>query len=79
MSQSPDQVAARARAAAAQQAQEDGYVSALLRERNGYVTRGLDDRVEQVDAELTRVGAGKSIPRTRAPKTDPAAQTDPAA
>lgn len=31
-------------------------VTALLREREGYVRRGLDDRVAQVDAELARLG-----------------------
>jgi hypothetical protein len=31
-------------------------VAALLREREGYVRRGLDDRVAQVDAELARLG-----------------------
>lgn len=31
-------------------------VTALLRERTGYVLRGLSDRVAQVDAELKRLG-----------------------
>lgn len=43
--------------AAEQRAKELGgrdqrFVSALEAERNGYVTRGLDDRVEQVDEQL---------------------------
>jgi hypothetical protein len=32
-------------------------VEALLREREGYVRRGLPDRVAAVDAELVRLGA----------------------
>lgn len=31
---------------------EDPMVAALLRERAGYVSRGLDDRVAQVDEQL---------------------------
>ena len=34
-----------------------GYVRALKEEREGYVRRGLKDRVAQVDAELARFGA----------------------
>jgi hypothetical protein len=34
----------------------DPMVAALLRERDGYVKRGLPDRVAQVDAELARRG-----------------------
>lgn len=33
-------------------ATEDPFVAALLREREGYVTRGLDERVAQVDEQL---------------------------
>lgn len=33
-----------------------GYIDGLLEERRGYVLRGLDDRVEQVDIELARAG-----------------------
>lgn len=33
-------------------ATQDPFVAALLRERDGYVARGLDDRVSQVDAQL---------------------------
>lgn len=32
------------------------HVAALLVEREGYVRRGLADRVAQVDAELARFG-----------------------
>lgn len=35
---------------------EDGMVAALLREREGYVTRGMDDRVAQVDKQLRARG-----------------------
>lgn len=31
-------------------------VASLLREREGYVVRGLKDRVAQVDAQLARLG-----------------------
>lgn len=31
---------------------EDPMVAALLRERAGYVQRGLDDRIAQVDEQL---------------------------
>lgn len=31
---------------------EDTMIAALLREREGYVQRGLDDRVAQVDEQL---------------------------
>lgn len=31
---------------------EDTMIAALLRERKGYVLRGLDDRVAQVDEQL---------------------------
>jgi hypothetical protein len=31
---------------------EDPMVAALLREREGYVGRGMDDRVAQVDEQL---------------------------
>ncbi len=34
----------------------DAYIAALLRERDGYIARGLGDRVSAVEAELVRVG-----------------------
>lgn len=45
----------------------DSMVAALLREREGLVQRGLDDRVAQVDEQLamrghTPPGAGKKTP-----------------
>ncbi|MET9965449.1 hypothetical protein ABZZ80_05860 [Streptomyces sp. NPDC006356] len=36
---------------------EDPMVAALLREREGYVGRGMDDRVAQVDEQLKLRGA----------------------
>jgi hypothetical protein len=35
---------------------EDGMVAALLREREGYVVRGMAERIAAVDAELRRRG-----------------------
>lgn len=39
-------------------ARRDGrwWVSALLREREGYVAKGLTDRVRQVDEQLAHYG-----------------------
>lgn len=34
----------------------DAHVAALLREREGYIARGLGDRVDAVEAELVRQG-----------------------
>lgn len=34
-----------------------GYIRALKEEREGYVTRGMTDRVAEVDAELARFDA----------------------
>jgi len=34
----------------------DAYIAALLRERDGYIARGLGDRVSAVEAELVRAG-----------------------
>ncbi|MBK8640629.1 MAG: hypothetical protein IPN92_21040 [Chromatiaceae bacterium] len=45
-----------------------GYVAALKEEREGYVKRGLADRVAQVDAELARFDAAPKK-RTAAKKT----------
>lgn len=38
-------------------ATEDPMVAALLREREGYAGRGMDDRVAQVDEQLRLRGA----------------------
>lgn len=40
---------------------DEALAAALLEERRGYVARGLDDRVAQVDAELARL-VGHPIP-----------------
>jgi hypothetical protein len=40
------------------EASRDSYVAALKRERAHYVATGQTDRLEAVDAELARVGAG---------------------
>ncbi|MCI3272143.1 hypothetical protein [Streptomyces cylindrosporus] len=55
---------------------EDSMVAALLREREGYVTRGMDDRVAQVDEQLKLRGVeppkddkpAKSADRSTPPK-----------
>ena len=46
---------------------DDRYVAALRREREGYVRRGLKDRVAEVDAELKRVGMKPPEPPQDAP------------
>jgi hypothetical protein len=51
---------------------EDTMIAALLREREGYVSRGLDDRVAQVDEQLAYRGY-------TAPKSDDDKPTAPAA
>lgn len=55
---------------------EDPMVAALLREREGYVGRGMDDRVAQVDEQLKLRGVeppavdkpGKPTSRSTPPK-----------
>lgn len=42
-------------------------IAALKNERRGYVVRGLNDRVEQVDAELRRLGVADEKPRAEPP------------
>jgi hypothetical protein len=55
---------------------DDPYAAALLRERKGYVARGLTERVAAVDAELRRVGV---VPPDESgpPKTEQAEQAAP--
>lgn len=48
--------AAEKRAAAANAAPVDDRIDALLWERKGYVVRGLDSRVADVDAALAALG-----------------------
>lgn len=64
---------------------DDGMVAALLRERDGYVRRGLPERVAQVDAELRRRGVEPPAGKRTPPKTETAevdqgeAEAEPAA
>ncbi|MFD8581511.1 hypothetical protein ACFV2A_01340 [Streptomyces californicus] len=58
---------------------DENMVAALRRERAAYVAQGKDDRVEQVDDQLRRLGAavdpdGGEGPQDRTPD-DPAQQT----
>ncbi|MCP9209286.1 hypothetical protein [Streptomyces cucumeris] len=39
---------------------DEAYVSALLREREGYATYGREDRVQAVDEELKRLGVTRA-------------------
>lgn len=41
-------------------------IKAIIREREGYVARGLDERVDAVDAELKRLGHSAKAPAKRA-------------
>jgi len=43
-------------------------IAALLEERRGYVVRGLDGRVAEVDETLRRFGAAGSPPAKRSVK-----------
>lgn len=51
----------------------DSYIDGLRKERAGYETRGLADRVKEVDAELARVGGevetadAEELPETATP------------
>lgn len=45
---------------------DDPMVAALLREREGYVSRGLDDRVAQVDEQLRLRGYERPADATSA-------------
>ena len=49
---------------------EADYVRALQVERNGYVIRGLNDRVAQVDVELAKLGVDKPKPARVAKSED---------
>lgn len=66
---------------------EDPMVAALLREREGYVGRGMDDRVAQVDEQLRLRGyktdgepkpAAKDSGRSTPPKGRRARSTEQA-
>jgi len=49
--------AAKRAAALGSPDQNAGMIAALLEERRGYVIRGMDDRVKQVDEQLRLRGA----------------------
>lgn len=44
---------------------DDPVIAALLRERSGYVVRGLDDRVAAVDEQLELRGYAGDKPEAR--------------
>lgn len=48
--------------------QRAAQIRALLKERAGYVTRGLEDRVALVDAQLRALGHEAEKPSERAEK-----------
>jgi hypothetical protein len=51
-------------------------VEALLIEREGYLRRGLKDRVAQVDAQLAQFGVAVEVASV-APKTETASRSKP--
>jgi hypothetical protein len=53
-------------------------IEALLEERRGYVVRGLNDRVAQVDAEIERL-SGAKVAADPTPELDVEEATDPTA
>jgi hypothetical protein len=53
--------------AALEDPNREGVIAALRRERAGYALRKLDNRVEGVDAELQRLGAGEEVAPQPAP------------
>ncbi|MFI9552642.1 hypothetical protein [Nonomuraea endophytica] len=56
---------------------EDPMIAALLREREGYVVRGMEDRVAQVDEQLKLRGHEPAEEtRTEAPKSRRAPRKD---
>lgn len=44
------------------------YITGLIREREGYEQRGLDENVREVDEELRLLGEKASAPAARAAK-----------
>ncbi|WP_432135152.1 hypothetical protein [Streptomyces sp. bgisy154] len=56
---------------------DDPMVAALLREREGYVTRGLDDRVAQVDEQLRLRGVEPPAPTASSGDTPTSRSTPP--
>ncbi|KIF69239.1 hypothetical protein HY68_12620 [Streptomyces sp. AcH 505] len=56
---------------------DDPMVAALLRERAGYATRGMDERVAQVDEQLKLRGHAPSASPTPGPSTGDARSAAP--
>lgn len=52
-------------------------IDALLREREGYVARGLPDRVKAVDAELAALGHKVAPEKATAPAPETTAAPKP--
>ena len=52
------------------------FISALEIERQGYVTRGLDDRVEQVDQQLATYRKGLGVDAPAGAKSPAGGQDD---
>jgi hypothetical protein len=63
--------AVEARRRAEADANRRALVAALLKERDHYRIRGLDDRAAVVDAELARISAQAAAPAKRAEKRRP--------
>lgn len=59
----------RAEAAKRAEAGDERAIEALLWERKGYITRGLDDRVAGVDAALAALGYEVEKPASPKPRT----------
>ena len=54
-------------------------LEALAEERRGYVQRGLDDRIAQVDAEIARIRGLTTEKATADPVVETAVKAAPAA
>ncbi len=67
-------------------ASNDNMLAALKRERAGYVARGMDDRVAQVDEQIARLGGdpeadgpqGRTAPPQQTAEQDKAPAKRPA-
>ncbi len=55
--------------------QRKAYIAALLREREGYERYDHAEKVEEVDAELKRVGYQAKTPAKRSFKAEPSKRT----
>jgi hypothetical protein len=57
--------------------QKRDHIAALLREREGYVRYGRDEKVQEVDAQLAKFGHGAKPPAKRATRMmSPPASTE---